>query len=196
MLGCLAAVGLAIPATAAAKVTSLTSCQPITAPGKYRLDADVTGAPAEDCFDISAGGVTLNLNGHTLTGGQPGGFGIFVPREAANVNVVGPGTLTGWEIGIDGPGNNGSVRGVTATRNDFGVAINNFVAGASIRGNVATTPRLASRSAAGPPITQLSATWPTRTAILTSPTATTTATATCGEATTSELPTSPASTKS
>lgn len=139
VLASLAAVGLAVPTTAAAKVTSLTSCQAITVPGKYRLDADPTTIlPDGDCFDISTSGVRLNLNGHTLAG-VPSGFGIFVPKGAANVNVVGPGTLTGWETGIAGPGDNGSVRGVTATNNNFGIAISNFVTGVSIRGNVATS---------------------------------------------------------
>lgn len=136
VLASLAAVGFAIPATAAAKVTSLTACQAITAPGSYRLDADLT--TFSDCFDITASGVTLNLNGHSIT--TPlgmGSFGIDVAGGAANTNVVGPGTVTGWNtdaIGFDG--SNGSVRGVTVTDNFVGISIGG--PDNSIRGNVAT----------------------------------------------------------
>ncbi len=132
VLGCVAAVGFAIPAAAAAKVASLTSCETIAAPGMYRLDADIsTGASV--CFEITAGGVTLNLNGHTISG--QGGFGIF-PNGGANAKIVGPGTLTGWSDGIQLHGGNGSVRGVTATNNEAGIFIDS--GGNSIRGNVVT----------------------------------------------------------
>ena len=53
-----------------------------------------------------------------------GSFGIDVAGGAANTNVVGPGTVTGWNtdaIGFDG--SNGSVRGVTVTDNFVGISI-------------------------------------------------------------------------
>jgi parallel beta-helix repeat protein len=134
VLGCLAAVGLAIPTTAAAKVTSLTSCQAITSPGKYRLDAGVTAPPGSDCFDITAGGVTLSLNGHTVTG-SGGDVGIDV--NGSGVKIVGPGTVSGFGNGIVLEGGDGSVRGVTVTGNDAqGIELES--SGNDVRGNVAT----------------------------------------------------------
>jgi parallel beta-helix repeat protein len=133
VLACSAAVALALPATAAAKVTSLTSCQTISSAGKYRLDADVT-AGAGDCYDIHASGVTLVLNGHTITS-PLGGQGILVAGSGAR--IVGPGTVSGFLVGILLlSGGNGSVRGVTATGDGDGIALGS--ANNSVRGNVAT----------------------------------------------------------
>ena len=134
VLGCLAAVGLALPSTAAAKVTSLTSCQTISSPGKYRLDANVA-ARFSNCFDINAGGVTLNLNGHTITAsaGSPSGIDV----GGSGVKIVGPGTVTGFKEGIFlGGGGNGSVRGVTAAGNGIGIDLHS--SGNDVRGNVTT----------------------------------------------------------
>jgi parallel beta-helix repeat protein len=132
-LACLTAVGVAIPTTAAAKVTSLTSCQTISSPGRYRLDMDVSGVVATDCFDISASGVTLNLNGHTI--GGEGFNGIAV--GGSGVKILGPGTISNFGIGIIlEAGGDGSVRGVTATGNGEGIALQS--AGNSVQGNVTT----------------------------------------------------------
>jgi parallel beta-helix repeat protein len=132
LASCGAAVGLAGPATAAAKVTSLTSCQDITAPGDYRLDADVSGANGATCFSIDASDVTLNLNGHTITG-----TAIYV--AGPNAKIVGPGTVTDAGTGIELNGGSGSLRGVTVTDgapNSNGIYIDS--SGNTVRGNVAT----------------------------------------------------------
>lgn len=128
VLGCLAAVGSALPATAAAKVTSVTSCQQITAAGTYRLDADITIRSINNpgyCFLISADDVTFNLNGHTISGRSRflSGFAIAVGGNSAK--IVGPGTLTAWGVGVGFFGDGGSVRGVTATGNNVGIEIVN-----------------------------------------------------------------------
>jgi parallel beta-helix repeat protein len=137
-------VGLAIPA-AAAPVTSLTSCQPITASGMYRLDADVTSAPGTDCFGITAKRVTLILNGHTITSGGSTTIGILA--TGANDNIVGPGTVTGFFVGVNMAsqavaldGVDESVRGVTVATNDEGIFIGG--SGNSIRGNTITGSRV------------------------------------------------------
>jgi parallel beta-helix repeat protein len=138
-LACLAAVSLAVPATASASVKSLTNCGSITVPGKYRLDANVTGT--DICFIIFANDVTLRLNGHTVQG-QSADLGIFV--IGAKVDIVGPGTVTGWGaagIGFVNPptgqGGSGSVRHVTVTNNG-GVGIGIASAGNEIRHNEIT----------------------------------------------------------
>ena len=62
---CLAGVGLVIPTAAGATVTSLKTCERIASPGDYRLDAYI--ATNHECFFLDASGVTLDLNGHTIT---------------------------------------------------------------------------------------------------------------------------------
>jgi hypothetical protein len=149
MLGCLAAVGSAIPTTAAANVTSLTNCQSISAPGKYRLDADVTAPanPFTTCFFIadtspSDAPVTLDLNGHTITApgshlaGTTGIGSAFVSPTGPPVNIVGPGTVTGFQDGIILNNVGGNVRGVTVTGNGVGISVDMPVN--DVRGNVAT----------------------------------------------------------
>jgi Periplasmic copper-binding protein (NosD) len=134
-LASLAAVGLAVQATAATPVTSLTSCQGITSPGTYRLDANVAGAGGF-CFPITANNVTLILNDHTITGSNSTDDGIFGLGSGAQ--IVGPGTVTGFDnAGIElGGGGSDSVRGVTATKNSSGIILES--AGNSVRGNVTT----------------------------------------------------------
>jgi len=134
-LAILAAAGVAIPATAAAgTVTSLTACQPITVPGTYRLDADVTGAGS--CFAIDANNVTLMLNGHTVTGTPASGFPLGISAIGTGDKILGPGTVTGWgDDGIDLFGSS-SVRGVTVTGNFNGIEVQG--AGNSVRGNTVT----------------------------------------------------------
>jgi parallel beta-helix repeat protein len=140
LLACLAAVGLAIPANpASAEVTSLTRCdqpgqpQQITAPGSYRLDADVSAL--RNCFSISANNVRLILNGHAVTGpGVLGTIGIEVTGSGAT--ILGPGTVSGWNDGVNLLGGATKVRGVTATRNFIGIFIQST--GSDVRGNVTT----------------------------------------------------------
>lgn len=133
-LACSAAVGLAIPTTAAAKVTSLTSCQAIRSPGKYRLDANVSTSSVL-CFEITANDVTLNLNSHTITGNSEA-FGILV-LGGSGAKITGPGTVTGFAVGIYVNGVNGSVGGVTATENSFeGIDLES--PGNIVKGNVTT----------------------------------------------------------
>lgn len=141
-LACLTAVGLAIPMTAAAHITSLTSCRAITAPGIYRLDADVTGkADTRICFAIAVSGVKLHLNGHTVRGSDIPSVGIDAGIGLTNDEVLGPGTLTGWQragliFGASSLHSNGAVRSVLATHNAVGIEITGGE-GAAVDGNVA-----------------------------------------------------------
>jgi parallel beta-helix repeat protein len=143
VLGCLAAVGLSIPTTAAAGVTSLTSCQKISAPGSYLLDADVTAtASTRVCFAIAASGVKLHLNGHTIKGSVVSDVGIDASTGFTNDHIVGPGTLTGWQragivFGASSLQSHGSVRGVLATHNLVGIEVAPGTEGARVHDNVA-----------------------------------------------------------
>jgi hypothetical protein len=138
VLASLAAVGLAIPTTAGATVTGLTSCQTagLTMP-KYRLDADLNISPTADyCFKISGSNVSLNLNGHTINQGAE--FGVLV--TGAYDRIVGPGTITGGdEEAIELQGTNGSVRGVTLTNNTNAIMVG-LLAAPRVTRSSATTP--------------------------------------------------------
>jgi hypothetical protein len=122
---CLAGVGLAIPTAAGATVTSLKTCERIASPGEYRLDANI--ATNHGCFFLDASGITLDLNGHTITGTK-------FPVESGNVGIMafkggnkilGPGTLAGFDLGISlvNQGHD-SVRGVAAIANAIGIGVN------------------------------------------------------------------------
>jgi parallel beta-helix repeat protein len=145
-LACWAAVGLTIPTTAAAHVTSLTSCQRISAPGNYRLDTDVSAtADTRICFAIAASGVKLHLNGHTITGSDIPSVGIDASTGFTNDEIVGPGTLTGWQragiiFGASSLQSHGSVRAVLATKNAVGIEITGGQ-GTEVHGNVARDNR-------------------------------------------------------
>jgi parallel beta-helix repeat protein len=133
VLASLAAVGL--PAPAAASVTSVTSCQGLTTPGTYRLDADLSPPTFKFCFTIAASNVTLNLNGHTLTG-LGNQTAISAESSGTNADIRGPGTITGFQhIGIQ-LGSGGRVTGVTLTHNGLGIDVAG--SGSSVKGNVAT----------------------------------------------------------
>jgi parallel beta-helix repeat protein len=133
-LASVAAAGFAVPAAAAAPVTSLTSCQIVNTPGTYRLDADIKVVVARICFFMTKD-VMLILNGHTIT--NIGFTGAGITTDGSGDTIVGPGTVSGWQNGINLAGGSGSVRGVTVT-NNAGPGIFIPTAGNSVRGNVAT----------------------------------------------------------
>jgi parallel beta helix pectate lyase-like protein len=81
-------------------IISLTSCGVISIAGFYELDADPQAASG-DCLVITVPGVTLNLNGATITGAQTGA-GIHVKPKATGIYIEGSGaTITGFTYGIE-----------------------------------------------------------------------------------------------
>jgi parallel beta-helix repeat protein len=122
---CLVAVGLAIPTAADATVTSLKTCERIVSPGEYRLDANI--ATNHGCFFLDASGVTLDLNGHTITDTKfpvdTGTVGIMAFKGGNK--ILGPGTLAGFDFGISlvNQGHD-SVHGVAAIANSIGIGVN------------------------------------------------------------------------
>ena len=68
LLGVFLVLTQAAPAASAATTptgTKLTACGDLTRPGTYYLANDVSSTVG--CFAINAAGITLNLNGHTIT---------------------------------------------------------------------------------------------------------------------------------
>jgi parallel beta-helix repeat protein len=120
LAGALGALGGLAPAASAD--TTVTCGDTISAPGDYFLAGDCFGAG----ITITASDVTLDLNGHTMTGLESG-VGVLVDDSAgaiAHVAITGPGTITIYRIGVQlGSGGAGvsdsSVSGLTANHNDF-----------------------------------------------------------------------------
>src|SRR4051812_27856408 len=65
------------------------------------LDSDLVGCP-QDGIVIAAGNVTLDLNGHTISGtGTAAGIRGAAGPTLANVVIRGRGTVTAFRVGID-----------------------------------------------------------------------------------------------
>jgi len=120
----LAALG-ALLATPAHAATSITACPyTITAPGDYRLDADLSCTG--DAITIQASHVHLNLNTHQLAGSSFTDRGIvvyFATSRLTDVQIKGPGVVTGFGEGIElDNADNTNVEGVTASFCLVGIA--------------------------------------------------------------------------
>src|ERR1700690_2558838 len=101
----IALAGTAVPARAG--FTSITKCDPttaaptgslISASGDYQVSADIASASG-DCILITVRGVSLKLNGHTISGPVGPGVGINVNPPAGRVDhvtVQGPGVIKGF----------------------------------------------------------------------------------------------------
>jgi parallel beta-helix repeat protein len=109
----------------AAPAQDIGSCTTISAAGEYKLVANLSGS--SNCITITASGVWLSLNGHTISG--PGNevedwAGIRVVG-VSNVNIKGPGVVTNFRRGVVFEGVDFSeVKDVTSTGNFFGFAVN------------------------------------------------------------------------
>jgi hypothetical protein len=120
-----AAVGLGDPAPAAA-VTPVNACTDLTKAGEtYVLTGDIPFPPGRAaCFVLLADRITLDLNGHTITG--PGAVfdgqaGIWDNNQARTLTVVKNGSVRAFEVGLLLQlATRGTVRGVTASDNVVG----------------------------------------------------------------------------
>jgi hypothetical protein len=119
-----AVLGFAGAAQATDIAGTITSTVTITK--NSRLVGDVsctmTTTPAQPCIQFGASGITLNLNGHIITGNgsqtsctyTAGQHGIAVPAGFNNVSIQGPGIVRRFlDTSILVTGNNSSVNGVT-----------------------------------------------------------------------------------
>jgi parallel beta-helix repeat protein len=134
----LAALG-ALLATPAHAVTSITACPyTITAPGDYRLDADLSCTG--DGITIQASHVNLNLNTHQLAGSGSNDRGIVVYSASSrltDVEIKGPGVISNFEEAIELDNvDNSKVERVTASFCLVGIATG------SVSGTTVTNVRL------------------------------------------------------
>ena len=108
-----------------AAVTFITGCgYNIQQSGEYHLAQDLICGNS-DANDITANDVELHLGGHTITG--PGSYTGYVGVQTytSNVSIHGPGTITGFGIGIEMDFSSGGnlIVNITATGNAMGIGV-------------------------------------------------------------------------
>jgi len=97
LLGVLLAIGLGASARQAAAITDIDACRIITHSGSFKLTKNL--AANGDCLIVAAEFVTIDLNGHTITGN---GTGVGVTdRLGFQGIVVRNGTLTNFGEGVN-----------------------------------------------------------------------------------------------
>ena len=131
----LLAVTFTSSAAFAQQSTPITQCGTvITQPGSYVVANDLS-CFFQDGIDIVADHVILMLNNHQISGlffiGNGISVGVGVPSGNSHVSILGPGTITGFNQGIDFEQvSHSSVKDVTSTFNFFGFVVNGgFAAG-------------------------------------------------------------------
>lgn len=93
----------------------------ITQPGSYYLTGNVMGSVSHFGVEISASGVTLDLNGYELVG-VPGSLdGVTVPGGSLQNIIVRNGTVRGWgDHGVDLRAENVELASINASDNSAG----------------------------------------------------------------------------
>lgn len=77
----------------------ISACGPITASGTYTLSKDITISGGwQDCIDINADNVILDLNTHSITAGPESGYGIY--SSGHDSITVKNGVISGFQNGI------------------------------------------------------------------------------------------------
>ncbi len=74
-----------------------------------------------DCLDVTASGITINLNGNELFAGYCSCTGISISKSAIGVHPLGPGTIggIGLDYGIHDMGNLAVIENVTSATQRF-----------------------------------------------------------------------------
>jgi hypothetical protein len=148
LIGALALGVGAIPARA--QLTSINTCNPAAAapagslinqPGNYQVSANLTQNGATDCILITANGVSLKLNGHTVQNLALGGNGINVSGAGRldHVGIFGPGLVRGFANGVRfANADYSQVSNVTTTQNQTngitGTGVTFLVVGNNVMG--------------------------------------------------------------
>ena len=136
------AVAAAFAVSTSASV-SITSCNPTftasTSGTTYIVTAPLTAASGANCIDVTGRGITIQLNGMTLTGKGSGGIGIAISAKAVGTYVE-SGTVQKFAIGIQDLGDSARIESVELTANTTdGVELSgvdgSIVAGSNITGN-------------------------------------------------------------
>jgi parallel beta-helix repeat protein len=114
-------LALGIGATPAAAQT-ISACGEVTDPGTYTVTTDITAPPDTNCITVSASGVAIDLQGHTISGS---GFssGIF-GRGGQNI-IIANGTIKGFNQNINLEADYVSIANINAVDAGFSGITNN-----------------------------------------------------------------------
>ena len=126
-MAALVAVGVLVTAvgvSSGARQQTVTCGDEIDERGNYVLAGDCTTTTLNGIL-INADDVILDLAGHTLTAGVPGGSGIGIDGD--NAHLKGPGTIDGGSQGFANGvlvrANKAHVTQVTTTHNNVGIRV-------------------------------------------------------------------------
>jgi parallel beta helix pectate lyase-like protein len=117
---------LAVYAPYAFAATAVSSCRTISSPGNYVLTSNLTSTGT--CLVITARGVALDFNNHTITGNGTGDGIDDGGTQFLNI-VIANGTVKGFNIGINFPTNGEAlaINNMTVLNNtSTGIVINGF----------------------------------------------------------------------
>jgi Right handed beta helix region len=128
-------------------VIAIATCNPTfvanVAGGSYAVTANLVPAPGQNCINVTAPGVTINLAGHTLTG-TGAGIGIDIFPAAAGTHIIGPGTITNFATGILDSANSALLENLTVKAN-----VGNGVVMTGVDGSVLDTSAITGNGANG-----------------------------------------------
>jgi Right handed beta helix region len=139
-----------MPATvkaAAPPVIAIASCNPTfvagVAGGSYVVTANLAPAAGQICIIVNAPGVTINLNGHTLTG-TGAAIGIEILPGMAGAHIIGPGAITAFTTGIVDAANSALLENLTIKSN-----LGNGIVMTGVDGSVLDTSAVVGNGANG-----------------------------------------------
>jgi len=116
----LVALALLAAKPAHAKI-AITSCTPTfvakTPGATYDIAANLTASG--NCINVTAPGVTISLGGFSMTGNGTGS-GIYIAPGKTGVQVIGPGYISGFNIGVVDLGNSALIQSATIFSNAAG----------------------------------------------------------------------------
>jgi hypothetical protein len=89
-LAVLLPLGIAATSSAAHADGTISACGPVSAPGTYTVTQNIIAPPNTNCITITASGVAIDLQGHTISGS---GFSSGIIGGPPNI-IVANGTIT------------------------------------------------------------------------------------------------------
>jgi parallel beta-helix repeat protein len=97
-LAILLALGIGATLPAAYAQNTISACGSVTAPGTYTVTTDITAPADTNCITISASGVAIDLQGHTISGS---GFSSGIFGRGGQYIIIANGTITGFNQNIN-----------------------------------------------------------------------------------------------
>jgi parallel beta-helix repeat protein len=114
-------LALGIWATSPAAQT-ISDCGEVTDPGTYTVTTDITAPADTNCITISASGVAIDLQGHTIRGS---GFSSGIFGRGGQHIIIANGTITGFNQNINLEADFLSISNIIVTNAGFSGITNN-----------------------------------------------------------------------